>query len=142
YNEVNFIHIATMILRVKMPDIPRAFSTPLVPLVPILGVFTCLFMMVFLPLDTWIRLLVWMIIGFDVYMSYGIKRSHLSKGLENKRQAFVISISGLITTLVLLIVAFIHHFIATTPDTGLFIFSVVFSVLHIGLYLKHYYQNK
>lgn len=134
--------IGVMILRVKMPDAPRAFSTPLVPLVPILGVFTCLFMMVFLPLDTWIRLLVWMIIGFDVYMNYGIKRSHLSKGLENKRQAFVISISGLVTTLVLLIVAFIHHYIATAPDTGLFIFSIVFSVLHLGLYLMHYYKNK
>jgi APA family basic amino acid/polyamine antiporter len=134
--------IGVMILRVKMPDAPRAFSTPLVPLVPILGVFTCLFMMVFLPLDTWIRLLVWMIIGFDVYMTYGIKRSHLSKGLENKRQAFVISISGLVTTLVLLIVAFIHHYIATAPDTGLFIFSIVFSVLHLGLYLMHYYKNK
>lgn len=134
--------IGVMILRVKMPDAPRAFSTPLVPLVPILGVFTCLFMMVFLPLDTWIRLLVWMIIGFDVYMFYGIKRSHLSKGLENKRQAFVISISGLVTTLVLLIVAFIHHYIATAPDTGLFIFSIVFSVLHLGLYLMHYYKNK
>ncbi len=134
--------IGVMILRVKMPDAPRAFSTPLVPLVPILGVFTCLFMMVFLPSDTWIRLLVWMIIGFDVYMFYGIKRSHLSKGLENKRQAFVISISGLVTTLVLLIVAFVHHYIATAPDTGLFIFSIVFSVLHLGLYLMHYYKNK
>ncbi len=56
----------------------RAFKTPLVPLIPILGVITCLFMMVFLPLDTWIRLIVWMIIGFDIYLYYGMKHSSLS----------------------------------------------------------------
>ena len=67
--------IGVWVLRVKQPDAPRAFKTPLVPLIPILGIFTCLFMMVFLPLDTWIRLLVWMVIGFDVYMFYGMKHS-------------------------------------------------------------------
>ena len=54
-------------MRKKMPDAPRAFRTPLVPFVPIAGVLVCLFMMVFLPLDTWIRLIVWMMIGFDLY---------------------------------------------------------------------------
>ncbi len=48
-----------MVMRKKMPDDARAFRTPLVPLVPILGIVTCLFMMVFLPLDTWVRLIVW-----------------------------------------------------------------------------------
>ncbi len=57
---------------------PSAFKTPLVPLVPFLGVFTCLFMMVFLPLDTWIRLIVWMIMGLDIYLTYGVRHSVLS----------------------------------------------------------------
>ena len=48
--------IGVWVMRKKMPELPRAFKTPLVPLVPILGIATCLFMMVFLPMDTWIRL--------------------------------------------------------------------------------------
>ncbi|MBK9330724.1 MAG: amino acid permease [Sphingobacteriales bacterium] len=134
--------IGVMILRVKMPEAPRAFSTPLVPLVPILGIVTCLFMMVFLPLDTWIRLVVWMIIGFDLYILYGIKNSHIGKGSEDNRQAYVISSSGLMTSIVLIIVAIIHHKTATEPDTGLFVFSLVFSVVHIIGFLMHYYKHK
>jgi APA family basic amino acid/polyamine antiporter len=69
--------IGVMVMRKKMPDAPRAFKTPLVPLVPILGIFTCLFMMVFLPLDTWIRLFVWLLIGFVIYFGYSAKNSKL-----------------------------------------------------------------
>jgi len=69
--------IGVMVLRKKMPDAPRAFRTPLVPVVPILGIFTCLFMMVFLPLDTWIRLFVWLLIGFVIYFGYSAKNSKL-----------------------------------------------------------------
>ncbi len=71
--------IGIWVMRKKMPELPRAFKTPLVPLVPILGIATCLFMMVFLPMDTWIRLLVWMLIGLDIYLVYGAKNSHLGK---------------------------------------------------------------
>src|SRR5690606_8095943 len=55
--------IGIWVLRVKQPDAPRAFKVPLVPLIPILGVAVCLFMMVALPLDTWLRLAAWMILG-------------------------------------------------------------------------------
>ena len=66
--------VGVWVMRVKMPDAPRAFKTPLVPLVPILGIIICFGMMAFLPLDTWIRLLVWMAIGIVVYFVYGKKR--------------------------------------------------------------------
>src|SRR6476469_3914465 len=72
--------IGVMVLRKNEPDAPRAFKTPWVPLVPVLGIATCLFMMVFLPLDTWIRMIVWMMVGFDVYIWYGMKHSVLSSG--------------------------------------------------------------
>jgi APA family basic amino acid/polyamine antiporter len=49
----------------------------MVPLIPILGVVTCMFMMVFLPLDTWIRLFVWMAIGIVIYFLYSRHRSVL-----------------------------------------------------------------
>ena len=69
--------IGVWVLRVKQPNVPRAFKTPLVPLVPILGVGTCLFMMVFLPWDTWLRLIIWLIIGLFIYFGYGAKHSKL-----------------------------------------------------------------
>lgn len=72
--------LGVWVMRVKMPDAPRAFKTPLVPLVPILGIFTCLFMMVFLPLDTWLRLFVWLAIGLVIYFGYSVKHSLLQKG--------------------------------------------------------------
>lgn len=71
--------IGIWVLRVKQPDAPRTFKVPLVPLIPILGVATCLFMMVFLPSDTWIRLVVWMVIGIAIYFLYSQHRSVLRK---------------------------------------------------------------
>ncbi len=68
------------VLRVKQPDAPRGFKVPLVPLIPILGIATCLFMMVFLPHDTWLRLLAWMAIGVVIYFLYGKGKSVLRNG--------------------------------------------------------------
>jgi APA family basic amino acid/polyamine antiporter len=69
------------ILRVRSPEIPRAFKTPLVPLVPLLGIVSCLGLMLGLPHDTWIRLIVWLILGFIVYFAYGKSHSHLTRGV-------------------------------------------------------------
>jgi APA family basic amino acid/polyamine antiporter len=130
--------IGVWVLRVKQPNIERAFKTPLVPLVPILGVCTCLFMMIFLPLDTWIRLIVWMLIGFDVYLFYGLKHSALSdhQPTTHARSNHVVSIIGLGLVVLLAVVAFVHHNVAETNDTGLFIFSLVFAGLHLLLFLS------
>jgi APA family basic amino acid/polyamine antiporter len=127
-----------VVLRKNEPNAPRAFKTPLVPLIPILGVGTCLFMMVFLPLDTWIRLIVWMMIGFDVYVWYGMRHSVLSSNTEGKygRSNRIIGLTGLGLVVLLIIVAFIHHMgteVGST-DTGLFYFSLIFAVLHAFLY--------
>ena len=67
------------ILRVRSPEIPRAFKTPLVPLVPALGILSCFGLMAGLPGDTWIRLIVWLIIGLVVYFAYGKKHSHIGR---------------------------------------------------------------
>ena len=130
--------IGVVVLRKAQPDAPRAFKTPLVPLVPILGVATCLFMMVFLPLDTWIRLIVWMMIGFDIYLWYGMKHSFLSSSdtASFGKSHRIIGWSGLALVLLLAAVAFIHHGMteAENPDTGLFYFSLVFAVIHGLIY--------
>ena len=66
---------SVLVLRKTKPDIARPFKTPFMPIVPILGVAFCLSQMVALPGNTWMRLLVWMLIGFVIYFSYGIHRS-------------------------------------------------------------------
>jgi APA family basic amino acid/polyamine antiporter len=65
------------ILRVRSPELPRAFKTPLVPLVPILGIVSCLALMAALPGDTWIRLIIWLGIGLVIYFTYSRRHSKL-----------------------------------------------------------------
>jgi APA family basic amino acid/polyamine antiporter len=70
------------ILRSKRPDLERPFKTPLVPFVPIMGILTCFGLMLTLPADTWIRLVVWLLIGFSIYFGYSRKHSVLrTKGV-------------------------------------------------------------
>lgn len=69
-----------IVVRRTMPDAPRGFRVPLVPLIPISGIMVCIGLMLFLPADTWIRLLVWMLLGLDVYAAYGMQHSHLETG--------------------------------------------------------------
>ncbi len=59
------------ILRVRKPELERPFKTPLVPFVPIMGMLVSLLMMVFLPWETWLRMIVWLIIGMVIYFTYG-----------------------------------------------------------------------
>jgi APA family basic amino acid/polyamine antiporter len=54
----------------------------LVPLVPILGIVASLILMLFLPLNTWIRLVVWLVIGMAIYLSYGRKHSRVRRYVE------------------------------------------------------------
>ena len=134
--------IGVLVLRAKMPEAPRAFRTPLVPLVPILGVATCLFMMVFLPLDTWIRLIAWMMIGFDLYLFYGMKNSFLNKGVFTARSYKIVAYTGLATTFLLIIVAVIHHQAPEANDDALYYFSLAFAAVHVVAYLYSAMKNR
>jgi APA family basic amino acid/polyamine antiporter len=67
------------ILRRTRPDLERPFRTPFVPVVPILGMLACFGLMATLPGDTWLRLLVWLVIGFAIYFGYGRKHSVLQR---------------------------------------------------------------
>ena len=68
-----------LVLRYSDPDIPRPFRTPLVPLVPGLGILSCAYLMYGLPLDTWARLIIWMAVGLVIYFLYGRFHSKLAK---------------------------------------------------------------
>jgi APA family basic amino acid/polyamine antiporter len=70
------------ILRRRNPDLPRPFRTPLVPLVPILGIVISLAMMLSLTPITWIRLLVWLVIGMGIYFGYSRHHSRVQRGGE------------------------------------------------------------
>jgi basic amino acid/polyamine antiporter, APA family len=67
--------LSVIVLRKSRPEIHRPFKTPWVPFVPIMGAAICFLQMAALPLDTWLRLIVWMAIGFAIYFFYGIKHS-------------------------------------------------------------------
>jgi APA family basic amino acid/polyamine antiporter len=67
--------VGVVALRYRRPELPRAFRTPLVPIIPALGAGIALLQMAALPIDTILRLFVWMAIGFAVYFFYGRKHS-------------------------------------------------------------------
>ena len=68
---------AVIYLRRSDSDASRPFRAPGVPVVPILGIAFCVLLMVGLPLITWVRLVVWLLIGMLLYMSYGRHHSRL-----------------------------------------------------------------
>jgi APA family basic amino acid/polyamine antiporter len=72
--------IGTWILRVRDPGQPRQFRTPLVPLVPILGVLFCSVMIGFLDFYTQLVAFIWMLLGLIVYFGYGRSHSKLAPG--------------------------------------------------------------
>jgi APA family basic amino acid/polyamine antiporter len=67
------------VLRVRHPNMPRPFKTPLVPLVPILGIISAVFLMSRLPLMTWEVMIGWLIFGLIIYFGYSVKHSKVQK---------------------------------------------------------------
>ena len=67
------------VLRVRHPDLHRPFKTPLVPLVPILGILTAIYLMSNLPLITWTVMIGWLLVGLVIYFSYSIRHSKVQK---------------------------------------------------------------
>ena len=70
--------IGVWVLRRRDPQRPRPFRTPWVPLVPVLGVVACLYLMLGLPATAWIRFAVWLAVGFGCFACYGYRHSRLS----------------------------------------------------------------
>jgi APA family basic amino acid/polyamine antiporter len=70
---------AVLIMRKTHPEAERPFRAPLVPLVPILGIISCLVLMLSLPEENWVRLIVWLGIGFGIYFGYGRRHSVMAK---------------------------------------------------------------
>ncbi|MDQ3696490.1 MAG: amino acid permease [Gemmatimonadota bacterium] len=68
-----------LVLRYRSPELHRPFRTPLVPVVPILGILICGYMMYGLPQDTWLRLMIWLALGLVIYFAYGRSHSRIGR---------------------------------------------------------------
>jgi APA family basic amino acid/polyamine antiporter len=70
---------AVLVMRRTHPEAPRPFRAPWVPLVPLLGIASCLLLMFSLPVENWLRLVIWLAVGLTIYLTYGRRHSHLAK---------------------------------------------------------------
>ena len=86
--------LGVWILRRIRPDMERPFRTPLVPAVPILGIGISLLLMASLPIDTWIRLVVWLVIGLVIYFGYGRHHSVLRGSRMPSGDSFSVGSTG------------------------------------------------
>jgi len=72
------VSAGVIVLRKKQPDRKRGFRVPMVPLLPIISIVCCMVLMLSLPLETWLRFFVWLVIGLFIYFLYGRKRTALA----------------------------------------------------------------
>ncbi|MER5202161.1 amino acid permease [Streptomyces sp. NPDC002825] len=71
--------VAVTVLRYRQPELPRTFRTPGMPVVPAIGVVFSLWLITFLHWQTWVRFVVWFLIGLGVYFGYSYRRSELAR---------------------------------------------------------------
>jgi APA family basic amino acid/polyamine antiporter len=81
------VAIGVLVLRRTRPDLERAFRCPGVPVIPVLAILCALYLMLNLPGATWLRFLIWMVIGFVVYFAYGARKSRLATDPSYSREA-------------------------------------------------------
>jgi basic amino acid/polyamine antiporter, APA family len=116
------------LLRRRRPEINRPFKTPWVPFVPIMGIVVSGLLMASLPFDTWLRLIIWLVIGLTVYFSYG--RYHSKFAAAGERAGSLIRIGAVINILSCLVAiwAYATYELASPilPVTGVaFVIGVV-----------------
>jgi APA family basic amino acid/polyamine antiporter len=73
------VSVAVPVLRRTRPDLPRSFRVPLSPLVPVLSALACLYLMLNLEVETWLRFLAWLVIGLLFYAGYGHRHSRVGR---------------------------------------------------------------
>ncbi|MDP4087867.1 MAG: amino acid permease, partial [Bacillota bacterium] len=72
------VSVGVIVLRKTMPDIERKFKCPGVPYTPALTIFFCFYLMASLPVMTWVRFAIWLIVGLAIYFLYGYRNSTLN----------------------------------------------------------------
>ena len=85
---------AVLVMRRTNPDANRPFRCPGVPVIPILGILTCLLLMFSLPYENWVRLIVWLIIGLVIYFAYGRRHSVMARHTAHEIKTHGVSPAG------------------------------------------------
>jgi APA family basic amino acid/polyamine antiporter len=93
------VSVAVPVLRAKRPDAARPFKVPGGPIIPVLGVLSCVYLMVSLSVMTWVRFLGWLDIGMLIYWFYGRTHSTLVDPAEAMRRTVSESFANLVTVL-------------------------------------------
>lgn len=136
--------IGIIIIRKNNSGVKPAFKTPWVPVIPILGAIVCLSMMVSLSIDTWIRLIVWMMVGFDIYIVRSPSHSKLSENdssAEKQKTRNVTSCCGLFLCILLAFFTYLHHKSDAGNMPELIIFSCIIT-FHLIYYLSFIFIKK
>lgn len=130
-------------VRRTQPDAPRSFKTPLVPYIPAAGVVCCVAMMLFLPADTWIRLVMWMVLGIDVYSFYGLRHSKIGGGTVRRHGQTILSAIGVFVSLLCVITGLWHQqTVGWNADQTMLWIAVGFGVGHIFFFLVRGFAAK
>ena len=128
--------LGVIVVRRTQPNAPRSFKTPLVPYIPAAGVVCCVGMMLFLPADTWIRLVMWMLIGIDIYSFYGIRHSVVGGGSVRRHGQTVLSAIGVFIAFLCVLTGLWHQqTVGWGADRTMLFIAVIFGVGHIFFYL-------
>lgn len=93
---------AVLMLRVRQPDAPRRFKVPFGPIIPLAGIASCAYLMLSLPVITWVRFLGWLNIGLVIYWFYGRTHSPLSDEAERLRRTPLQRVANFVTVFGLL----------------------------------------
>jgi APA family basic amino acid/polyamine antiporter len=125
-----------LVVRRTMPNAERGFRTPFVPFVPLAGIVVCVALMLFLPADTWMRLVMWLLIGYDVYSLYGMKHSKMAVGDgRTRRGQSVFNVICIGLGVLCIVTGFWHQqTVGMNADKTLLIVASVFGLIHIAWY--------
>jgi APA family basic amino acid/polyamine antiporter len=88
---------AVLVLRLKRPDAARPFRVAGGPVIPVLGILSCVWLMFSLPVITWARFLVWLDIGVVIYWFYGRRKSPLADPAEQRTRPLIVSVGDFLT---------------------------------------------
>ena len=124
-----FVMVCTsvLVLRLRRPDAHRPFRVPGGPIIPILGIVSCAYLMLSLPVITWVRFLGWLNIGFVIYWFYGRRHSPLMSAQEARRRTplqavanFVVAFGalGLFNGMCMLLLGLLTELGVTTEATA------------------------
>ncbi len=138
----SLVCLGVIVVRRTQPNAPRGFKVPWVPVVPALGFISCVGMMFFLPADTWIRLVIWMVIGIDIYSYYGVQHSKIGGGTKKRHgQTLLSGIGGFISVLCVITGFWHQQTVGWHADRTMLWIAVAFGVGHLFFFLIRGYRD-